>query len=289
VETQQYLASKVTLVDVKLDSSPKRVDLPFPAHVIYLYSYTDVDPGYVYIAKSQQERPIRLTNIKGLVLGTPTDELYVSFDPQAITGPNPQITLAVAYNASLDQLENISGGMLSPATPYTYILPAVTSSDVFTPLTYDPSQAAVSITFPPSRPTTETEMIRTYVLLYTSTRQRTLAAHVLLTGNGYIYVDTVAGTYYYRYYIALAKTSDFVSFTSITDEVKAMDYSRSQASTANWYTEGNVFGVVRAITTLYPGENLVLRIRATSWCPHGGASNIGINSSTLKLHTAIFF
>jgi len=289
VETQQYLASKLTLVDVKLDSSPKKVDLPFPAHAVYLYSYTDVDPGYVYIAKSQEERPIRLTNIKGLVFGTPTAELYVTYDPQAIIGPNPRITLAVAYNASLDQLENIGGGVLNPATPYSYIMPAIMYSDTFTPLSYDPSQAAITQSFPPRKPTTEMEWIRTYVLLYTATRQRTLAAHVLLNGKGYIYVDTVAGTYYYRYYIALAKTTDFVHFTRITDEVKAMDYSRSQAFTADWYTEGDVFGVVRTITTLYPGEHLVLMIRGTSWCPQGGASNIGIYSSTLKLHTAIFF
>lgn len=289
METQQYLASKLTLVDVKLDSSPKMVELPFPAHAVYLYSYADADPGYVYIAKSWEERPIRLTNIRGLVFGTPTGELYITFDPQAVTGPNPRITLAVAYNASIDKLDDIAGGMLNPATPYAYVLPVAKYSDAFTPLTYDPGIILASAVFPPLRPTTETEMVLTHVLLYTATRQRRLAAHVLLTGQGYIYVDTVAGTYYYRYYVALAKTSDFVSFTSITDEVKVMDYSRSQAPAAGWYTEGDVLGLVRAVTTLYSGEHLVLRVRGTSWCPQGGASNIGVNSSTLKLHTAIFF
>jgi hypothetical protein len=99
VETQQYLASKVTLVDVKLDSSPKKVDLPFPAHVVYLYSYTNVNISYVYYSKSQEERPISPSKIPGVIYGTPTDVLYIYYGSEAITGSNPTITLLVMYNA----------------------------------------------------------------------------------------------------------------------------------------------------------------------------------------------
>ncbi|MEM3553328.1 MAG: hypothetical protein QXV17_02845 [Candidatus Micrarchaeaceae archaeon] len=93
------LASRVTLVDVKLDSSPKKVDLPFPAHVVYLYSYTDIDPSRVYIAKDINEKPVKPSSIPIISYGESQTELYIYFDSGAITGSNPTITLLVMYNA----------------------------------------------------------------------------------------------------------------------------------------------------------------------------------------------
>jgi hypothetical protein len=93
------LTSRVTLVDVKLDSSPKKVDLPFPAHVVYLYSYTDIDPSHVYIAKDINEKPVKPSFIPIISYGTSQTELYIYYDSGAITGSNPTITLLVMYNA----------------------------------------------------------------------------------------------------------------------------------------------------------------------------------------------
>lgn len=317
METQQYLASKVTLVDVKLDSSPKRVDLPFPAHVVYLYSYTDVDPGYVYISKSQEEGSIRLAQVRKITLGTPTDVLYVSFDQQAIAGSNPRITLLIGRNLAVDEDTRPPGASASPVTISGYIKltmdPSVYGfSTKKNPLYCDPACA-----FPPTTQPTgeilqaygpqddlarqkETDIFKVYVLLYTSPVLRNVAARVMLVGAGYVYISTFPADYYYRYYISLVKTPDFRNFIQVSDEVLAMDLLMNQKIIEDWYTvyraesiPQGLEGVVGAVTTLYPGEHLLLRIRGTAWCkPYGEVVppiGIGLNTATLKVHATLFF
>jgi hypothetical protein len=319
VETQQYLASKLTLVDVKLDSSPKKVDLPFPAHVIYLYSYTDVDPGYVYIAKSQEEKPIRLAQVIKTTLGTPTDELYVTFDPQAIAGPNPRITLLIGRNVAVDEDTRPPGASTSPVTISGYIKPSLDPTIYGYGFTQYSLYCDPACAYPPTTQPTgeilwawgpeddqarqkETDIFKVYVLLYASPVLRNVVARAMLVGAGYVYISTFFADYYYRYYISLVKTPDFRNFVQVSDEVLAMDLLTGQRDKEDWYTVHShpfgskphaVEGVVGAVTTLYPGEHLLLRIRGTAWCkPYEETIppiGIGLNTATLKVHATLFF
>ena len=151
-------------------------------------------------------------------------------------------------------------------------------------LTADPSEVLEPA---PSATGTETTRFTRYVVLGYASSPRTVLACVYLGGTGHIYVDTLTGTYYYRYYAKLVKTSDFATFVDVTSEAKIMDYSRREATAAGWYDEGRASGTLCAKVQLSAGEALLLQVRGTSGCNAVAANSIGIKTANFRVSATL--
>jgi len=139
----------------------------------------------------------------------------------------------------------------------------------------------------PTAATAETTRFTRYILLYATPITRTFIIHLLLDYEVHRYVDTLTGTYYYKYYGKLVKTTDFSTFTDVTTEVNFANISHSEYGTAGWYDgyAGN-FRITNLVT-LNAGEFLLLSIRGTSYSTIGNNS-IGLYSTKAAIRALLF-
>ena len=151
-------------------------------------------------------------------------------------------------------------------------------------LTSDP---ALKLEPTPTAETRETTRFTRYILLAYASTPRTFLCSLAFSGTGHIYVRLLTGTYYYKMYAKLMKTSDFRTFTDITGEVTLMNYSRGAADTDGWYDEGEITGVLNAKVNMDAGEALLLVLRGTSWSNFFYETSTGINTTNLRIYATV--
>jgi len=183
-----------------------------------------------------------------------------------------------------DKLVNVSLnlGNITPATSQYYISALFNFIGL---LTADPTETLEPST---QKVATETTTFTRYILLAFAPTSRTILASILIKGTGHIFVDYLSGvTYNYKYYGKLVKTSNFTSFTDVSQEVTLMSYSRNNASTAGWYDEGTISGTIIGKAQLNAGETLLLAIRGTTWSTTYTQSSTGLKSTNIKVYATI--
>jgi hypothetical protein len=130
--------------------------------------------------------------------------------------------------------------------------------------------------------TTETTRFTVYVPLLPLPAS---SVYIVFTfwGTMHIYENTPSTTYYYKLYTAISKTTDFNTFTDLTTEKVIGNYSRGASSTAGWYDEGAITGVLTGKVNGNDGDVLCLKLRGTSWNDLGTNTSIGLNSTNTQV------
>ena len=133
--------------------------------------------------------------------------------------------------------------------------------------------------------TVETVRYSIFIPLFKAVDTTSFIIRVIIGGIARVFVDIAAGiTYNYKVYAKLQKTADYTTFTDLTPEGTAMNYSRAHHTSPTWVDDGPIrWDSGEVSVSLAKNEVLGLRLRGTSWASSAYRNGNGIRGNNLRL------